>query len=550
MIVTIPIPLAVVSTLLAWASWMMFIKDQSAHIEDPHVPVVVPRESPDDVSDSEVAALSAALRADQKGYLLDLICRPKSYVRRISETVRFAGSSIEIETAIVIDELDVEGSSSYFIPVHWQKKEQEIDGLRILDDSGHRVSTLASRESFALMLTLAFDLIEQLRGDNVLTAQDALTTKERVRAIATENSPERSTSLYNESFSEESGTLPGIGSKKTLSGSYLRLLVGRMTQNYPIIVLVSRLVEPVAPESSTDVTADTSANVHPLDYPNAVLKRGRRLTVRTLEQPVAHQRPAPSGWNLERRLERALFVEPPKIMREISNAARARSFHMTVHSPGGWYFYNMTIRRGAETTNHAAAPQSHASARDLQDFGHLYMRGAVNAIGSYAVTTFREKIPGSITEATLASGLTAMLIGAVFVAHGGVFTNLFSLLIPLIFATIGTGTIWRTITQIGEPYPGRLASRIVSLVTFLTAVVAVFRSAFDARQLSGCGDQLRQCTVWDSSLWILLLIVSLTAFLFALTAWRVDLKVERAFRESPDPEHSNVVVESIVEIIQ
>jgi hypothetical protein len=515
------LPMSVILVIGAIVAWVAFTVVHRKDVTHPRIGYVATRHEPFVFESDEIKRWQDGMSADQKSYLLDLICRPTRHIRRIKETVRFISTSIEIETAIVIDELEEEKSDSYLVPIHWQPRGTDVDGLQVTGPGGARVSTLVARDTVCAMLAIAFDLADEIGRERGFSRADVLELQSFARELISSATREEAVSQYLTKFQIGAGAVARVSST-TDAGRQFRVLTGRLTEYYPVVVLLDSM-----PTSEHKATAPK----------NAFMKRGRRLTVKHLEVPVALQK-AEVGRSLrafvsrlERGLERALFIEPPRIIHSIENADRARSFHLIVHAPAGLYFYNMRfghlISPAGRLEMHATAPESQASGRNLQDFGHLYLRDANRATGYYAVTTFRERLPGSITEAMLVSGLITLLIVAVYAGHGAIISTFFSFLIPVIFATVGTGTIWRSLNQLDEAYPGRLASRVSSLATFVLAMLAVVQSALDSASSAACAPK---CVGWDYSPWGWLLALAVANFLFALGAWRVDLLVERDFR--------------------
>ncbi|HEX4443820.1 MAG TPA: hypothetical protein VHZ81_09635 [Galbitalea sp.] len=506
--------------------WIAFTTIHHRGIAHPRIGYIETRHEPFALTREEIDRWRDGLSDDQKSYLLDLVCRPTRYIRRIKETVRFISTSIEIETSSVIDELEHEQSTSYLVPVHWQAKGTEVDGMQVSGAGSGRLSTLVARDTTCAMVAIAFDLVDRMVADGAIPANQVHDLQAFALATISDGSAETALSRYLKNFDPKEGALAGV-STDTDSGRQFRVLTGRLTENYPIVVSADALPTAIASPGNAS-TASVS-----------VVRRGRRITVRHIEVPVALQKTEVQkgfrSWipRLERALERALFIEPPRIIRSIENADRARSYHLTVTAPAGLYFYNMRFGHLRSTINAsgmaASAPESHASGRNLQDFGHLYLRDATRAAGYYAVTTFRERLPGSITEAMLVAGLMTLLIGAVDLGHGGTISSFFSVLVPVIFATVGTGTIWRSINQINEAYPGRLASRVSSLASFAIAMLAVFQSASDSVLIAQCAPT---CATWDYSPWGWLLALAVANLVFAIGVWRVDLLVERDFRSA------------------
>jgi len=504
--------------------WTIYVIGQLGIVLRPTALGIKPSVEEEKVDDQRVGQWAASLKTEQRAYLLDLICSPKTSIRRITDSVKFENRGFEVESTLVIDELPTERQSRYVIPVHWQQKSTPIDGLRVTGDDGKRISTISSVDANAILISLADELAAQIVTRLSLQPADLDVLKQLPRDVVVE-APRESLRRFVAELEMSGGSVESIIRDHTKDDDVAKytILVGRLTENFPILVAVPAV---------NNLGATAKAN------DDGLLRTTRRISVRHVERDIAVLRAEGSTKarrfvsRIEHWLEGALFVETTKATTAIGNADRARSYHLLVHSPDGHYYHHMRLGRIVRDSVAGEAPlvEPMASAAEidvsepkLQPFGHLHLRNASETAGHHAVITFRERLPGSVAEAVLASGLLTLLTTSVYVAHGGTFQGVFAAVVPVVFASILTGVTWRTANQLGQTYGGRLASRLASLSTSVLAIVAVIQSSKDAAANAGC---VADCTI-DTPVWVWLVAAAFATFVFTAGTWIVDLLVER-----------------------
>jgi hypothetical protein len=471
----------------------------------------------------------------QRALLVDMLTEPRLYSVRASEKLEYRGRSLQItvnSTLSIPPEFD---KQVIVVPALMQRRGRLTNQLSVRDASGREVSTLSRPDTEAILSMLVGLLLrdllktakspEALRGEaetlsSLITLADGFLESSDPQGVEFQHT----LGAALEALEAPAG-LDKRGVKATLE------MLALLAESYPILVVLGPLgKDECAPALLRFTVARTEMPVFQ--------SRGGRIALQQLLRNVLDA------------CRRWLGVHPPSLIHQLSLADRARSYHLQVVAPPGLFSSDVRVRLRPDGDTRAgseprlAARSLTTSPKSGQPYAHVYVQDGMAMTYFESTTSFREVSPGSVGEALVSSGVFAVFMIAVTLTHGALAdSELFAFLVPLVLTGIGATSIWQGVIHTREPFGGRAAARLSSIVTLVLTLWAV---GISARGL-GLGDFKVRSSVptWLPSLelqWSWVLVLALVNVGVMFVTWAIAVRIEMSMlnaRPEARPRRSN-----------
>lgn len=464
----------------------------------------------------------------QARVFVDAVVNPEKRFERITESVAPYTRSLNVKTTFTARVDDILVGSSAVLPVLMSKRGRLENSIRFIDDEGNRVSSLNKNATNAYIVSCIRKLI---RAAGPLV-ECSYRQKRKTRTVGVKSAGSRrgarvsiddqvvayvrqTTTEGNDSAAQAVAlallgqiySLPWTPRESLIND--VAALIWALRLDYPICIVVSR------PELDRTKRITVERRIIP-----EVLQRvpKSRKVLQGAQNPSRGTRiGAWAGRVVASTLDwtkRAAGVTSSTLTYDLENAARAKSYHLEMAGPEGYYASRQRIvdDLGLPVSSRAdlgAQSVEHSPLRG-QRHTHLYLRSATQAGGFSFQAFFNERTPGSMftsAGAALATFVITLILAVSQVrasvsycerlidadlryaclttnaANTGSSDSLLQILLTLPIALIAT-SFARNSSVWGGVFVARFSNSMIIVLTLCSLALSTLASAFSPRGLS------------------------------------------------------------------
>lgn len=447
-----------------------------------------------------------ALTVDHVRVFLGGIVATREFIVRISEHVESFHRSYLVRStfSLRLDQLDspidVEEPDEldFVVPLFLPTKRGLIDGVKVTNGKGNRVSTIDSDAQLTFIAAVLRFVIRNNVGVPAYRdyiANNRKLERETLKVVAR-------TQVTDDDLSQVTAALLALPGQDRLYLQVIADFVGELSKGRPISVAIP------------------GAEVRASRWPSTL----RFVLERRLIPPT---QPAPTGPDklkygpLLDHLRLALAVRLNRIYFPLSNAYRTPSYHLEIAGPDGTYlaaeqFHVPKLSPTARLTFDGGMQPRYGQRRS-----HLYLHRLEGPPGAYQFAKFYERGPGSFAGATIAGVVSTVLIVVLALMNGStnatVQSHITSVVPTLLALPVGIAAFVGLEASNGKRHPS-LLSRFVVFTTAALSLTAFVLAV--GRGLNGATPQ------WA---WQLLTWVSVSITVTSFLTWVLRLIVENWF---------------------
>lgn len=441
-----------------------------------------------------VNRLEGAVTEPQAGLLVKCLVQPRRLVSRITESVESASRSLSVTTTTTFQLPGAYANESVVVPVGRARRGELLDSVRVTDNNDHRLSTLDQASAISL-IAASFRILlkrhsEELRDKYVATTEELV-----LKALASNEADN------GELHRRVSRSLAALVTPSTSVDAWERLAILRFCLDllrdvYPLLVRINTA------ETASLGQVEFRISLHRRFIPDLLLGAANPL---------------------RRGLESVRYmagVTPSAIAVDLSEAARARSYHLQIRGPEGTYLARQRLISIKAASVDLAESMSRYSMRMRrgQRYGHLYMRGVefVEGANPHYVAYFYERPPGSIAAPTVSAFASVILIGVAGFLALGFGTSEGSDVIAVLLSVPAIAGAWAGAdrdTRIAGP---RLGVRLLPVLTILVAMSATILYVLRPSSVAAATPFLaRPNAKW----WVVDFVLAVSVFVTGFASW-------------------------------
>lgn len=512
---------------LAGMLWIWFGIAGYTYLQQPSSQALLHHTEPFKISMPAVKYWSTAFPRPVYRFLGAMLSHPEWHTRRLNQHVEFVDRSLRVSTSMTIDLPTYILDHEIVVPIYEQRRGELVNSLHMLDSAGNRLSSLTQIDASHILMAEIDRIIVKLKPKNVKARPPTVNrwksqVRTRAAAILASSSAADAMTMYEELFD----AAPDANTPQQVFGFVGKKLSGDPTA----AAILSRLIFRVAEYYPILVSLPPTKVVLSGNQPAAIVNL--RLTASVSQSPFRTIPTETVQSRFFRRLKSVLYVVEPRLHFPLRAADQTRSYHLQVDAPEGMYFYELDVRplfyRGKHPVRTVDANGLNVSGQQLQKSGHFYARDSSSLLASAAEISFKERLPGSISQSLLWSGLLTLVGACALISGGSMSDGVLSILFPVLFAGLTTGSVWYGLAQLNAPFGGRLVSRLSALGTLVLSVASVVI----ATAVSSSGD-CTLCITTDRTellgVWAVIVALSATNTLASFVLWSIDSAIEQWF---------------------
>jgi hypothetical protein len=306
---------------------------------------------------------------------------PKLVFARLSEQVMLYHRSIKVTVnyTLTLEPGKADSDTDYVVPLFSSTKGEILDGLKVTNGDGKRVSTLDSTNSAIFCAAVIRSVI---RTAGALSTYAGSDLEARIwKAIVSADRP------------DDDVIKELLGEVRALS---------RDPKKKDVLEVAARIVEQVAPKNLVSVLI-AREDVTKKAWPHAHRFGLERRLIAPIDAP---QGATPIQIALD-DVRLALGIPLNRVFYDAASAIKARSYHLVIEGPEGTYLAANEI---LQTDEGKATFSAQIKPREGQRRGHIYITGAKGTGTIDVAANFFERAPGSFVGSTLSAAAATFVI--------------------------------------------------------------------------------------------------------------------------------------------
>jgi hypothetical protein len=382
------------------------------------------------------------INAHQASTFLQGVLFPKMLNSRIRETVSPLARSTEFRTVYTLrlPRKNVR-EGTLFVPFMVVRKGRLFDDLHIEGADGAQRASLSYSE-YLQLVSVILRYLARIDGRGALKRY--LTIEQRLMRMVADRAPAADADkLVNKLFKQADGKRATGTRARQLMKSMVKILI----VHYAVVVKVP--ISAVREEHQWEVLKTVERRLLPLASP------------KLSEDFIA--------WIFD-KFRKLFGVRPSQFFLPIENAHRTPSYHLEFIGPPDTYLARQSIQDCEETPDFYLRMRPRLGQR----YSHLYLRDAPNEAVNWRLRlSFFERPPGSvgIAAVTAMASLCLIFIAGRLASQGDLGDVPGDVTAVLLAAPV-VSSVWVGLERGKMPFGGTTATRLSSLVSFVTSLAA------------------------------------------------------------------------------
>lgn len=440
---------------------------------------------------------------------------PKIFYERISETVEPLTRSVSITRNYTIT-ASVRRGGSVALPLKLQQGHETMNGLRLTDSEGRRISSMSRKRTITEILAFTRLGAEMCSESATAVYDDQL--EKRVAALILQSGTNTEEDILN--VQNDILSLPVAGAEYEWIRSAVARLISLCATEYPLCVEMKDESVPERGRGKFGSKRDERS------------EHSWRLTLRERVIFDYNDRKMNSWKKLEDLVRHSFGIRPLRFSIPLTSADLTESYHMQVVGPEYTYLARQEIISRTKTGDLGLllTTSAMAQARLGQRHAHLYVRNGDIPSNSYFSVRFYERMPGSIGRSSMSALSAAALIWLGYFAYLVPVSGDSEKLIPswefaaLVLAFPSAIALWTGMESNRVLSEGVLISRVTTLITIGLSTLAAWHNIADIKLNSIGWLQVPQFDMWT----LLAFLASLNAIGISIS-WMYRSYLQRKF---------------------
>ncbi|MCR1160366.1 hypothetical protein NEK97_02685 [Paenarthrobacter sp. UW852] len=426
-----------------------------------------------DINPRQLTSMAEArwsqLNGDDFDQYMRFFFEPKVFFERISETVEPLTRSVSITRTYTVS-VSVRTNNSIILPLKLQSGQEIMNGLRLTDSEGRRISSVSRRRTIAELMAVIRVGVELCGYSAIQYYVDNIESRvANILLRSGSNDENEVTQVQAEILS-----LPLSNQDDRWVRSYVGRLVSLCAEKYPVCVELKGSVK----EQSRGIRRRKEEDER--EEISARLSLRERVIFDYNDQTVKL-----TFWKKVESVVRHSFgIRPLSFMIPLESTQMTSSYHMQVVGPEYTYLARQELLTTTTSGEYAQLRKTSAIAQSRlgQRHAHIYVRGGDVPDGSFFRARFYERMPGSIGRASMSALSAATLIWLGFFASLASVDDANSALIPswefaaLVLAFPSAIALWTGMEQSKTLSEGVLISRVTILFTIVISTFAAWHN--------------------------------------------------------------------------